>query len=144
MTPGKNYIVTDPIIANTGKHQRWMAFARKKAQESTFPGPRMGSVIVSGGRPISWGTNKSSSGKLKDRNYDDNQALHAELDAVLSADPERLKGAILYVAGYRHKGQEPTWSSACCASCRKMLKSYGVKAVIYHDKNWTPHIWRVG
>lgn len=143
MTPGKTYIVTDPVVANTGKHQRWMAFARKKAQESTFPGPRMGSVIVSGGRPIAWGTNRPSSGRLKDRNYDNNQAMHAELAAVLAADPESLKGAIVYVAGISYRKDADLWSSKCCNSCQKMLKSYGVRAVIYHDKDRIPHIWRV-
>lgn len=120
-----------------------MAFALKKAHESPFPGPRMASCVIRGGRLISWGCNRPSSGSLKNRHYDKNQAMHAELDALRNVDPKLVKGAILYVAGLCASKDIPTWSSLCCKSCQKVMKDYGIKAVIYHDKDFIPHIWRV-
>ncbi len=142
-TPGKTYIVEDPRIENTAKHRRWIEFAKKKALESDFPGPRMCAAIISGGRLISWGNNRPKSGSLKSKYYTKNQAMHAECSAIQGIDPKLLKGATVYVAGYAARRETSTWSSKCCESCQMLMKAYGIKRVIYHDKNWEPHIWRV-
>ena len=135
-TPGRLYAITDPRIEES-RHVRWMNVARKLAKTSLFPQERMGCVLVApGGRPISRGTNQAKSGYLKNKNYTVNQAHHSELAAVLNANKDSVRGSTAYVAGYTPNKSEdvPCWSSRPCEGCQAMLREYGVKYAVFHDR----------
>jgi len=143
-TPGRLYEIHDPRIEASSRHRRFMDLAKKKALESKFNGPRMACVLSRGGSVYSIGVNKAHSGILKNKHYEKNQAIHAEMDCIMNIDPKILRGATLYVAGRSAKSGNATWSSACCSSCQKVMKDFGIKRVIYHDKDWNLYVWNVG
>lgn len=141
-TPGKIYEITDPLITES-RHARWMAYAIKIAERSDFPEQKMGAVVVKANRVIATGTNKAKSGSIKSKFYSKNQAHHAELDTLNGIPAEVLNGATIYVAGLSPNRCALTWSSKPCPSCQALLKSYGIRAAIYHDSQGRPHVWKV-
>jgi deoxycytidylate deaminase len=145
MTPGRVYKIDDPRIEASSKHERGMNLARKAARQSNFPGERMACVLISGGRIISVGKNKAKSGHLKDKNYNKNQAHHSELDAVLSASKDSVRGSVAYIAGFtpNQSKEVPCWSSKPCEGCQAMLRDYGVKWAIFHDRVGNLYRWKV-
>lgn len=133
-SPTHSYIIKEPKIEITERHERFMNIAKKFAKRSEFPTAKMACVITRGGRIISIGINKERSGHLKHKAYSCHQAHHAELDSCYRIDRKLLKGAILYVAGFTKSGLD-CWSSRPCNNCSTMLKSFGVRMVIFHDNN---------
>lgn len=143
-SPLKSYIITEPRIENTRRHQKMLALAKRKAVESNFNGPRMAAIVTKGGRVINWGTNKPQSGSLKSKHYTKNQALHAECDATRGIDPKVLRGATIYVYGFQPCRAQATWSSKPCSSCEALLRDLGIREVIFHNCDEQPHVLRIG
>jgi dCMP deaminase len=58
-------------------------------------------------------------------------AVHAEQNAIINADPVKLKGAFIYIAGRNDDG---TFASGePCLLCRRMIKNAMIDKVIYRD-----------
>lgn len=139
MRPQAAYQIEDPTI-NESRHARWLQCAAKLAHKSTYKKYKMAAVCVKGGRVVGVGFNKDKNGVIKNRNYL-LKGHHAELDLILSMPKEMLKGSIIYVAGITRSGNL-CWSSKPCAVCQTTLKSYGIKAAIYHDQYGRAYEWR--
>jgi pyrimidine deaminase RibD-like protein len=75
-------------------------------------------VVDWNGRVMSWGWNNSGR---------DGYGEHAEAAAIRRANPWRLKGATIYVAGKRSK---PVMSRPC-KDCLKLLAGYGISRAAY-------------
>ena len=114
-----------------GRHMRYIRLAQKLAEKSNFINYRMSCVVVKGGRVIATGINRLKSGLVKHPAYRE-KAIHAELDAVLMIDPEKLRGATVYVAGISKTGN--LLKSAPCPICQKLLQEYGIRCVVFHEK----------
>lgn len=92
----------------------------------------MAAVLVKSGRIIDFGINKMSPGVVKDPRYV-HKALHAELALALKVEPETLRGATIYVAGYSRCGN--VIKSKPCPLCEETLRQFGVKMVVYTEKS---------
>lgn len=139
MTPGKKYIIQDPSVEEA-RHIRWLQTAAKMAHKSTYKKYKMAAICVRGGRIVGFGFNKDKDGSIKNKNYIA-RGHHAELDLILSLPREVLKGSTIYVAGLTRSGAL-CWSSKPCPACQATLRSYGIKAAIYHDQYGKAYEWR--
>ena len=139
MIPRRSYDIEDPLIEEA-RHYRWLSCAAKLAHKSTYKKYKMAAVCVKGGRVVGVGFNKDKNGVIKNRNYL-LKGHHAELDLILSMPREVLKGSIIYVAGIT-RGGSLCWSSKPCSACQATLRSYGIKAAIYHDQHGRAYEWR--
>lgn len=114
-----------------GRHARYIRLAQKLAEKSDFINYRMSCVVVKGGRVIAIGINKPKSGLVKHPAYSQ-KAIHAELDAILMIDSSKLKGATVYIGGITKTGD--LLKSAPCPLCQNLLKEYGIRCVVFHEK----------
>ncbi len=58
-------------------------------------------------------------------------AVHAEQNAIINADPEKMEGATIYIAGYNADGSLA--SGQPCLLCRRMLRNARIKNAVYKD-----------
>lgn len=121
----------DSFESTYGRHARYIKLAQKLAEKSSYINYRMSCVVVKGGRVIAIGINRLKSGIVKHPAYGV-KAIHAELDAILAIDPEKLKGATVYVGGITKTGG--LLKSAPCPICHKVLQEYGIRCVVFHEK----------
>jgi deoxycytidylate deaminase len=115
------------------KQESFLDLALKVAEKSSYRKARMGCVITKGGRIVGIGINKLSPGKLKHPAYGDHKNLHAELDAIRSAEKDSLHGSVLYIAGYTKANN--FLLSRPCEICMTVIAQFGIRKVIYHDKD---------
>lgn len=106
-------------------NERFVDLATRAARYSEHP-MRMGAVIAQKNRLVSFGCNKRRTHPKSPNAY---KAIHAELDAVLNIDPERLEGATVYVVRLTRGGQFAT--SRPCTDCYKLLASLGIRHMFY-------------
>lgn len=92
---------------------------------------KMAAVISDHHGIFSWGWNHMGSNGL---------GLHAEEFAIERANPRRLRGSIITVAGYRRRGSLII-SRPCDERCLPLIRRCGIKRIelIDNDKEW--HIW---
>lgn len=67
----------------------------------------------------------------KGQNYELCVAVHAEQNAIINADPVKMKGATIYIAGFNADGSLA--SGKPCLLCRRMLKNAMLDKVVYLD-----------
>jgi deoxycytidylate deaminase len=127
-------------IESKGRHSRYIKLANKLAHKSDFYPYKMAAVVVRGGRVIGTGVNRQKQGVLKHPAYA-LKAIHSELDAILGIDPDLLRGSTVYVSGVS-KGNNLI-KSAPCESCQQLMREYGIRAVVYHEKTGEVNTWRV-
>ena len=65
----------------------------------------------------------------KGQRYELCVAVHAEQNAVIAADPVKMKGATIYIVGYNADGTLA--SGKPCLLCRRMLKNAMIAKVVY-------------
>ena len=69
----------------------------------------------------------------KGQRYELCVAVHAEQNAVIAADPVKMKGATIYIVGYNADGTLA--SGKPCLLCRRMLKKcYDCKSCIFRNR----------
>ena len=59
-------------------------------------------------------------------------AVHGEQNAIINADPLRMKGATIYIVGV-NVADGSYASGAPCLMCRRMIKNAQIDKVIYRD-----------
>ena len=59
-------------------------------------------------------------------------AVHGEQNAIINADPLRMKGATIYIVGI-NVADGTFASGAPCLMCRRMIKNAQIDKVIYRD-----------
>lgn len=67
----------------------------------------------------------------KGQNYELCVAVHAEQNAIINADPEKMKGASIYIVGYNADGSLA--SGKPCLLCRRMLRNARLKEAVYRE-----------
>lgn len=60
-------------------------------------------------------------------------AVHAEQNAIINADPEKMKGATIYIAGVHADGNFA--SGRPCLLCRRMIQNAMLEKVVYRDED---------
>lgn len=119
----------------------YLAIAAMVAQRSTCTRRQYGAVLVKNDEIVATGYNGAARGEpnccdtgyCARRNAPHNSgytsacpAVHAEMNALLSAGRSRAQGAVLYLAGYE---DGKVISAEPCEMCRRALINCGVKDV---------------
>lgn len=119
------------------------------SKRSTCLRRKYGAVIVKDNIIISTGYNGSPKGEAncidtglcererlkvpKGERYELCVAVHAEQNAIINADPVRMKDAKIYIVG--HNADGTLASGKPCLLCNRMIKNAGISEVIYRDEN---------
>lgn len=130
-------------------NEYFIEIAKVVSSRSTCLRRKYGAVIVKDRVIISTGYNGSPRGmencidigrctrqELKvpsGERYELCEAVHAEQNAIINAPPERMKDAVIYIAGYEEDrsfaGGRP------CKLCNRMIRNAQIKEVIYLDSD---------
>ena len=68
------------------------------------------------------------------------RSVHAEANAIISAERSDMIGADLYLAGHEVDTGELVANSCSCAMCKRMIINAGIARVIVRD---TPEEFRI-
>ena len=71
----------------------------------------------------------------KGERYELCEAVHAEQNAIINADPEKMKGATIYIVGVNADGSLA--SGQPCLLCRRMIRNAMIAKVVYQEKDGT-------
>ena len=121
----------------------YIGIAKAVSMRSTCIRKHYGAVIVNKGEIVSTGYNNPPRGEPhcytctkckhgKDAStYIDCPAVHAEMNAIISASRNEMLDADLYLAGYDITGDEPTECEAWpCEICLRLIKNAGIGRII--------------
>lgn len=61
------------------------------------------------------------------------EAVHAEQNAIINAPPDRMKGAIIYIAGFEEDRSYAAGKP--CKLCDRMIRNAQIEEVVYLDKD---------
>lgn len=67
----------------------------------------------------------------KGERYELCEAVHAEQNAIINADPEKMKDATIYIAGVNADGSLA--SGKPCLLCRRMIRNAMLSKVVYYE-----------
>lgn len=99
------------------------------ASRSTIKRHKTGAVIVDGkGALVSAGWSHMT--LVHRAQY---YSMHAELHAILRADPKRLRGSTIYVACVAGKSGNIT-SAKPCGACEAIIREVGITAVVFTER----------
>lgn len=126
------------------KNDYYLAIAQNVAKRSTCIRRQYGAVIVKDDRIISTGYNGSARGEVNccdtgycfreehniphGKQYELCQAVHAEANAIINANPSDMIGATLYLAGFENG--EPMDNPEPCMMCRRLIINARIDKVI--------------
>lgn len=124
------------------KHEYYIGIALAVARKSTCLKKQYGAVIVKDDEVIATGyndvcrkephcitcTKPSSDGDM--REYTACPAVHAEMNAIISASRKEMLGADLYLAGYDVVTGEENIEAFPCEICLRLIKNAGINRII--------------
>jgi dCMP deaminase len=61
------------------------------------------------------------------------EAVHAEQNAIINAPPDRMKGAIIYIAGFEEDRSYAAGKP--CKLCDRMIRNAQIEEVVYLDND---------
>lgn len=61
------------------------------------------------------------------------RSVHAEANAIISAEREKMIGSTLYLSGREVATGELIANSCCCSMCKRMVINAGIEKVIVRD-----------
>lgn len=127
----------------------FIEIAKVVSSRSTCLRRRYGAVIVKDRVIVSTGYNGAPRGSVNcvDRGvcrrqelkvpagerYELCEAVHAEQNAIINGSPERMKDAIIYIAGVEEDGSSAEGKP--CLLCKRMIQNAMIKKVVYLRKN---------
>lgn len=123
----------------------FLDIAKAVGRRSTCLRRRYGAVIVKDHVIVSTGYNGAPRGEANcsdigqcERNrlhipsgerYELCKAVHAEQNAIINGDPEKMKGGIIYIVGFNADGSLA--SGRPCMLCRRMIRNAMLREVVY-------------
>ncbi len=127
----------------------FIEIAKIVSSRSTCLRRRYGAVIVKDNVIVSTGYNGAPRGSIncvdiqkcsrKELNipagerYELCEAVHAEQNAIINGSPERMKDAIIYIAGFEENNSFADGKP--CLLCRRMIKNAQIKEIVYLFKD---------
>lgn len=127
----------------------FIEIAKVVSSRSTCLRRRYGAVIVKDRVIISTGYNGSPRGikncidlnkcTRQEQNipsgerYELCEAVHAEQNAIINGPPERMKNAIIYIAGFEE--DDSFADGRPCKLCDRMIRNSQISKIVYLDKN---------
>ena len=61
------------------------------------------------------------------------RSVHAEANAIISAEREKMIGSTLYLSGREVATGELIANSCCCSMCKRMVINAGIDKVVVRD-----------
>ena len=135
----------EEIKGRPGWTEYFLEIARAVGRRSTCLRRMYGAIIVKDKIIISTGYNGAPRGEAncidtdicererlkvpKGQNYELCVAVHAEQNAIINADPEKMKGATIYIVGINADGSLA--SGKPCLLCRRMIRNAMLKEAVY-------------
>ena len=126
----------------------FLNIAQEVGKRSTCLRRHYGAIIVKDKSIVSTGYNGAPRGEAncidtglcererlhvpKGERYELCVAVHGEQNAIINADPLRMKGATIYIVGI-NVADGTFASGAPCLMCRRMIKNAQIDKVIYRD-----------
>ena len=130
-------------------NEYFLNIARAVSLRSTCLRRRYGAIIVNDFIVVGTGYNGSPRGEKncidtgicererlqipKGQRYELCVAVHAEQNAIINADPEKMIGATIYIYG-TNVADDSIASGEPCLLCRRMIKNARIKNVVYIDE----------
>ena len=130
------------------KHKYYLDIAAEVAKRSTCLRRQYGAIIVNNDEIIATGYNGAPRGEenccdkgycLREANYiphgeqyEKCVAVHAEMNAIISAARKDMLGATLYLAGWEDGKRLD--EAKPCAICAKLIKNAGIRRVISQEE----------
>lgn len=137
------------------KTKYYLSIAKDIATRSTCLRSCYGAVIVNNDEIISTGYNGAPRGRKncidcgycirtelgiqKGQRYELCRSVHAEANAIISADRNRMIGSILYLSGYNPNTNDMIDYIDCCSMCKRLIINAGISKIIF-DKCKTSDI----
>ena len=107
-------------------------WALKESFKGRHKWHRIGAVLCKGGRVIARRSNMSRPFKGSNRGF------HAEERLIKCCDKKHLKGAVMFIARTNNSMSRP------CDVCWTLIRSVGIKKVVYRNWDKTISVERVG
>jgi len=136
-------------VERRDKINYYLDIAETVLERSTCLRRRFGAIIVTGDRIVSTGYNGAPRGRAncsdlgcctrerlnvpKGQRYELCRGVHAEANAIISADRADMLGATLYLAGHDAKTGELYGSIEPCSMCKRMIINAGISTVIIRN-----------
>ena len=127
----------------------FIEIAKVVSSRSTCLRRRYGAVIVKDNVIISTGYNGAPRGSVNcvDRGicrrrelnvppgerYELCEAVHAEQNAIINGAPDRMKDAVIYIAGFEEDNSAAEGKP--CLLCRRMIRNAQIRQVVYLKKD---------
>ncbi|MBF0557973.1 MAG: cytidine/deoxycytidylate deaminase family protein [Nitrospirae bacterium] len=137
------------VFARPSWDEYFLEIAKVVASRSTCLRRRYGAVIVKDHVIVSTGYNGAPRGSVncidkgscrrKELNvpagerYELCEAVHAEQNAIVNGSPERMKDAIIYIAGFEEDNAFA--DGRPCLLCRRMIRNAMIKEVVFLGKD---------
>lgn len=137
------------MIDRPSKPDYYLNLAAVIATRSTCIRRRYGAVIVKHDRVIATGYNgapnktpnccdigecyRETHNIPRFTRYECCKSVHAEMNAIINADPLRRKGATLYLVGLEKDGSFT--DADCCSMCKRVVINSGISRVVFRTKD---------
>lgn len=105
---------------------KFFKLCKKLAEKSDHAKHKLGCCITKRGKVLSIGVNRNKTSPRSTHNY---KHIHAENDAITSANKKDLIGAVAYI--YRETKSGITAMARPCPTCLQALKKCGLKKIYY-------------
>lgn len=131
------------------KENYYLDIAQTVAGRSTCLRRCYGAILVKSDEIISTGYNGAPRGRRNcvDLNYCTREALnipsgeryelcrsvHAEANAIISAERQKMIGATLYLVGRECEGGDYVKNASSCSMCKRLIINAGIKTVVIRD-----------
>jgi dCMP deaminase len=147
MVRGENYVEPEKPKAfeRIDKINYYLDIAKAVSMRGTCLRRKFGAVIVKNDRIVSTGYVGAPRGRKNcsdigtcfrmEHNiprgcmYEKCRSIHAEMNAIISADKEELEGSVLYLTGIENDGSI-TENADCCAMCKRTIINAGIAIVV--------------
>ena len=131
------------------KENYYLDIAQTVLERATCLRRVYGAIIVKNDEIISTGYNGAPRGRAncsdlgycsreamnipRGQRYELCRSVHAEANAIISAERERMIGSSLYLSGREMKTGEYIKNSCCCSMCKRMVINAGIERVIVRE-----------
>lgn len=138
------YIPPVSIPSRVSKEVYYLKIAEVVAKRGTCLRRKFGAVIVKDDRIVSTGYAGAPRGRKNccdigeclrvkykipsGERYELCRSVHAEMNAIISASPEEMKDADLYLVGIESDGSY-TQNADCCSMCKRAIINAGIERV---------------
>ena len=131
------------------KVEYYLGIADAVSKRGTCLRRNYGSVIVKDDHIVSTGYNGAPRGRVnccdlgkcyrqehnipQGERYECCRSVHSEMNAVINASSEEMKGATLYLVGHENDGS--LTDANCCMMCKRVIINSGISQVVLRQSN---------